>query len=201
MWDRVRQLAGYLDAHIDELTALDSVAGDGDLGLTAKKALQAVTSNADVIETQAVTEQLTRIGRILASEVPSTSGTLVAFGFLGAGKADISDGPDAQHLADILTALGTTIATRGKAEPGDKTMLDALIPAADAAQRSAADGSDLDNALSAAAEAAEAGAANTPAMIPKFGRAAWLADRSAGNIDAGARLVAVLLRGLCADRN
>ncbi|MEK7862752.1 MAG: DAK2 domain-containing protein [Chloroflexota bacterium] len=82
---------------------------------------------------------------------------------------------------------------RGRAAVGDKTLLDALAPAAEAAGRAASAGASFTQTLAASAEAARAGADATRAMRPKVGRASWMADRSAGHEDAGAHLVALLL--------
>ncbi|HEX5822908.1 MAG TPA: DAK2 domain-containing protein, partial [Candidatus Limnocylindrales bacterium] len=96
-------------------------------------------------------------------------------------------------VADLLDAGRDEIARRGKVEPGNRTMLDALAPAA-AAFRAAADrGTPVGGCLAVAAAAADAGATSTAAMEATTGRAGWLADRARGHEDAGARLIAVVL--------
>ena len=86
-----------------------------------------------------------------------------------------------------------SISERGKASLGDRTMLDALGPAVDAIRAAAATGASLGEALASGAAAADAGGEATRILEPKVGRAAWLAGRAAGNVDAGARLVALIL--------
>src|SRR5206468_2736974 len=135
---------------------------------------------------------LKRCGSELARKAPSTAGTLVATGFLRAGRvaADpASDGVAA--LTRALEAAQQGIEERGKAAPGDKTMLDALAPAVAALRE--ASGETLAGALARASAAAAAGAAATAGLRAKVGRAGWLADRSEGSEDAGAHLVATAL--------
>jgi dihydroxyacetone kinase-like protein len=128
--------------------------------------------------------------------VPSTAGTLVATGLLRAGSAasamPAEESKRPTHtLATLLEAACAGIAERGKATVGSKTMLDALVPAAEAVRRSADASEPIEVALAGAAAAAEAGAVATTTMRAVHGRAGWLAERSAGHEDAGARLVAI----------
>jgi dihydroxyacetone kinase-like protein len=180
-------------AHSDELNELDGRAGDGDLGVTMGIAADAMLELLPELEGKPLSEVLRASGLAIAREAPSTAGTLVATGLLRAGAAASSGDADATGLlARLLKAAQQGIAERGKAELGSKTMLDALAPAAAAAET--ARGEDLRVSLALAAEAAEAGARATSAMEPRHGRAGWLAERSLGHEDAGARLVAVMVR-------
>jgi SAM-dependent methyltransferase len=144
----------------------------------------------------AIPDAVRRTGTELARSVPSTGGTLVAFAFMAAGRAlaaaDPADAADPVHAASLaVVAAATSLAERGKVAVGDKTMLDALDPAARALAAAADAGSRLAAALRAAADAADAGASATTGMRATVGRAGWLADRSQGHEDAGARLVAL----------
>jgi dihydroxyacetone kinase phosphoprotein-dependent L subunit len=189
----IGEVADDVIAARDELNRLDAAAGDGDLGVTmatggaAVKAILPELSNADT------PSLLRRCGSELARKAPSTSGTLLATAFLRAGKAaSESSQTDTALLAELLAAAQQGISERGKASPGDKTMLDALGPAVAAVQRAADSGASLHAALVDASAAAQEGAAATKAMRPKIGRASWLAERSEGQVDAGASLVAVI---------
>jgi dihydroxyacetone kinase-like protein len=175
-----------------ELNRLDAQAGDGDLGVTMAAAARIVIDLLPELEGQPAADVLRACGAALARETPSTSGTLVATGLLRAARA-ADEGADA--VARALDAARQGIAERGKAELGSKTMLDALAPAAEAAAAAAARGEDAEGQLTAAAEAADAGAKATVSMEPRHGRAGWLAERSAGHEDGGARLVAIALAG------
>lgn len=168
----------------DELNRLDGVAGDGDLGLTAATAAAALLALAPSLDSLLEDEAIRRCGRELASKAPSTGGTLIAFALLAAGKAEVEPASAPRvRAATYLRAAADTIASRGNVAPGDRTMLDALVPAVEALERGAT--------LGEAAGAAAAGAAATAAMEPTVGRAAWLADRARGHEDAGARLIAM----------
>jgi dihydroxyacetone kinase len=181
-------------AHRDELNRLDGVAGDGDLGLTAATAaaalreLVATPEFGDLAEGDAIR----RCGRELASKAPSTGGTLLAFALMAAGKAEVDlDAPPVRRAAGYLRAAADTLAARGNVKAGDRTMLDALLPAVEALEQAAGAGASPAAAAQSAANAAEAGSRATTSMAPTVGRAAWLADRARDHEDAGARLVAM----------
>jgi dihydroxyacetone kinase-like protein len=130
----------------------------------------------------------------LISKVGGAAGPLYGTAFLRAAAA-LGDKPeiDAAILVAALRAARDGIVARGKAEPGDKTMVDAWTPAVDAAAE-AAGGGDVQKVLQAAAEAAEAGAVATEPMIARKGRASYLGERSAGHRDPGAASTALILR-------
>ena len=188
--DVLRAAAEDVRAGADELNRLDGAAGDGDLGVTMGIAANAVLTALPELAGAPVAQVLTTCGAQIAREAPSTSGTLVATGLLGAGRA-ASGGEES--FAALLDAARGAIAARGSAQPGEKTMLDALAPAAEAAASAEGESAGIEAVVRAAADAAAAGAAATASMEPKHGRAGWLAERSAGHEDAGARLVALLL--------
>jgi dihydroxyacetone kinase-like protein len=190
----LRAAANALIAHADELNRLDAQAGDGDLGVTMTTAARAALDILDGPPGRAVGDLLRTSGAAIAQKAPSTSGTLLATGLLRAARAIGSDGSieGSVALAAALEAATVGIAERGKADIGSKTMLDSLAPASEAANQTAKAGGSLADCLTAAAEAARAGAAATASMRAVHGRAGWLADRSAGHEDAGARMVAIL---------
>jgi dihydroxyacetone kinase len=193
--DLIRAVAVDVVAARDELNSLDSVAGDGDLGITLATGAEAILSIVPELEGLPPGPILGRIGSELARRIPSTAGTLLAGAFLAAAKvAGSGHAPVlAATVADMLEAAESGIARRGKAAPGDKTMLDALDPAVRSLRVAAGAGVSLSLALRGAAEAAELGAQATKAMVPRVGRAAWLAERSAGHEDAGARAISIML--------
>jgi dihydroxyacetone kinase-like protein len=192
-------IAASLKESADELNRLDAQAGDGDLGVTVTAAGEAVARVLPSLEGKGTSDVLNACGLAISKEAPSTSGTLLATGLMGAARAaGQSSLSGAAELAELLDASQAAIAKRGKAELGWKTMLDALAPAAQAATISAAEGSSLGEALDAASAAANRGAQATKSMVPRLGRAGWLAERSAGHEDAGARMVAIILSSAAA---
>jgi dihydroxyacetone kinase-like protein len=194
--DTLAAIAGDVLAVADQLNRLDSVAGDGDLGVTMSAGANALRAALPEVADQDTAAVLTRCGAELARKAPSTAGTLLATGFLRAGRAarDVVEGErDVAQVARLLAAAQQGIEERGKAAVGDRTLLDALAPAVAALRAADAEGLALPVALARAATAAGEGAVATKDLRARVGRAGWLADRALGHEDAGARLVAILL--------
>ena len=127
------------------------------------------------------------VGREIAKFAPSTFGTLFATGFIRAAAA-VTDADGFTNTQLAVTAAYEGIAARGKAQLGERTLLDSLHPASEALKSA----SDLKSGLNAAAIAARAGATATAAMAPKHGRAGWIGERAQGNEDAGANVIAAV---------
>jgi dihydroxyacetone kinase len=188
--EAVETVAAALEANSKKFEELDSVAGDGDLGITAgniAKGLRAGAAGA----TGDLKADLMLIGREIAKNAPSTFGTLFATGFIRASAAVI-DGDGLTNTQLGVEAAYEGIATRGKATLGERTLLDALYPASEALKSA----SELQSGLNAAATAARAGATATALMAPKHGRAGWIGERAQGNEDAGATVIAVVFEAL-----
>lgn len=172
--------ADSLDAQRDELTRLDSLQGDGDLGRTAGLIAAAIRTACEEAPDSDVPALLLRIGSTIAATAPSSSGTLTASAFLGASKA-LKDAPGSPLEAGLRAAI-QSIQLRGKAAPGDRTMLDAAVPALAHLEARPAD-------LDGAARAAEAGVDATRTMEARIGRARFLAANAKGEPDPGAVMV------------
>jgi phosphoenolpyruvate---glycerone phosphotransferase subunit DhaL len=181
----------------DELNRLDAAAGDGDLGVTLAAAADAL-KRAITREHTDLASLLRACGAEIARAAPSTCGTLVATGFLAAAR-DAGQPPSSPLalLARLVEAASNGIAERGKVALGDRTMLDALAPAAEALRAAEAERLGLETALRHAAEAANAGADRTAELAPRAGRARWLGERSYGHRDAGAAFVAAAFASAC----
>lgn len=192
--DVVEAVCVAVQAHADELNRLDALAGDGDLGVTAKNLASAVLEQRHLFAGDDLAAALSAAGLRVGERAPSTAGSLLASGLLGAGHAVAQASPEpAQRLAELLAGAYAAIVRRGKAERGARTMLDALGPASDAATAAAARGGSAAEVITAAARAARAGAESTATMTARFGRASWMPERAAGQVDAGAYLIAVIL--------
>jgi dihydroxyacetone kinase-like protein len=178
----------------DELTALDSAIGDADHGSNMHRGMTAVGSALPDVLGGTPSALLKKTASTLISSVGGASGPLYGTLFLrmatGAGPA-VELEPAA--FAAALRAGIEGVVARGKAEPGDKTMVDALLPAVDALDHALADGASLSSALAAAAAAADAGRDATVPMVARKGRASYLGERSAGHADPGATSAALLL--------
>ena len=179
----------------DRLCELDGEIGDGDHGITMETGWKAVLEDLSSIgENTTITEICDRIADVFLDAVGASAGPLYATGFGTAGQA-VSDrlNLDATSLAKWLDGLAQGIATRGEAKLGEKTMLDAWRPAADAALAHAKEASSAYICLSAASEAAKAGAVATAGMRSAKGRSKKLGDRALGHIDPGAESAAILM--------
>ncbi|WP_203070720.1 dihydroxyacetone kinase family protein [Falsiroseomonas ponticola] len=187
----VLAVASALEAAEARLTALDAATGDGDLGLSLARgaaALRALPEGAFADAPAALSAMAGTLRRAIAG----SSGPFYATALLRAARA-LPARPAPADWAAALEAAVAAIGELGGAQPGDRTMLDALHPAALAFRDALPDGR---AALSAAARAAAAGAAATAAMRPRLGRASYLGDRALGHTDAGAAAVAAWMAAL-----
>lgn len=183
------------DARID-LIELDRAIGDGDHGENMDRGFTAVVARLDPPPAD-VPAALKYTAATLISTVGGAAGPLYGTAFLraaGVAPAQL----DAHAVADILAAALGGIVARGKAEVGDKTMVDAWSPAVDAARAAAWGGAGPAATLRAAAEAAAAGALATEPLVARKGRASYLGERSAGHRDPGAQSTALLLEAAAA---
>lgn len=187
-------VAAALQAAERRLTDLDTRAGDGDLGLSMTRGAEAIRA----LEAGAWSDPptaLQRIGDALRRVIGGSSGPFYATALTRASRT-LPANPTVQDWAKSLRAAAHAIGELGGARAGDRTMLDALLPAADAFEAGLARGEGAAPALRAAAWAAETGAAATAGMRPHLGRASYLGDRAQGVADGGATAVAVWLRAL-----
>jgi phosphoenolpyruvate---glycerone phosphotransferase subunit DhaL len=189
----VRAFAAVVREQRDALTALDSAIGDADHGANLDRGMQAALAALEATPPADAAALLKTVGMTMVSKVGGASGPLYGTLFLrmagGAGAAPL-DGP---AFAAALRAGLDGVTARGKAEPGDKTLLDALVPACDALEAALAAGDDLGAALRAAAQAADDGRDATVPLVARKGRASYLGERSAGHADPGATSVALLV--------
>ena len=177
----------------EELTEMDRVAGDGDLGASMRRAAVAVQSTIGSLPLSNVSELLRTLGHVLQREMGGTSGPLYGVLFLRCGN--VLENSRATGLARWVEAVDQgckAISDLGGAKPGDRTMLDALDPFVKALKDA---GGELSREkLLAAVEAAEHGAEATAQMKPRLGRSSYLGDRVLGHPDPGAKAVAIWLR-------
>jgi dihydroxyacetone kinase-like protein len=188
-------VATALEQHADELSALDAALGDGDHGISMTVGFRGVLAALDTWDAPDLGTLLDRVGRTLVSSVGAAMGPLYGTAFMRAGK--VVDGRqeiDGPTLAAMLEAARDGVIARGKASPGDKTMLDAIAPAAEAARQAADSGAGVVAVLRAASEAADKGAIATRDMLARKGRASRLGERTLGHQDPGATSAALMLR-------
>ena len=187
--------ARLMSEHREELIALDRAIGDSDHGENMDRGFQAVMEKLAQTPPETPGAALKLAAMALMSKVGGAAGPLYGTAYLRAATAlGESADVDAAALAGALTAARDGIVARGKAELGDKTMVDAWSPAVEAADEVLVAGGDAVAVLAAAAEAAEVGAVTTDPLIARKGRASYLGERSAGHRDPGAASSALLLR-------
>ncbi|KRE23430.1 dihydroxyacetone kinase subunit DhaL [Agromyces sp. Soil535] len=194
--DWVRQSADVIAEHRVELITLDREIGDGDHGENMDRGFQAVLPKLDDLPAGSTPgDVLKLVATTLISTVGGAAGPLYGTAYLrGAVAAGSAASLDGAAVAAVLAAARDGIVARGKAETGDKTMVDAWTPAVEAAALAASNGADAAAVLAAAADAARAGSDATVPLVARKGRASYLGERSAGHRDPGAQSSALLLR-------
>jgi len=191
----VRRFATLVAENRDHLTELDAAIGDADHGLNMDRGMRAVVAALDETRPATAGALFSKVGMTLVSTVGGASGPLYGTMFLRMGTSfGDTDTASAQQLAAALRAGLDGVVARGKAEPGDKTMYDALAPAVDALDSALTGQVDLAGALKGAYDAAAVGREATIPMLARKGRASYLGERSVGHQDPGATSVALLLQ-------
>ena len=200
--DMLRWLGNIADAlheNAQYLTELDSAIGDADHGTNMDRGFTAVRAKFPGMQTMDMAGQLKTVGSTLVSTVGGASGPLYGTAFLRAGSAvaNKTDLTTADVVAMLEAFLGGIVA-RGKAQPGEKTMVDALTPALNAAKVAQQEGASIAEVTARAAAAAEEGMQATIPMLATKGRASYLGERSVGHQDPGATSSWLMLRDLAA---
>lgn len=191
-------LAEDVIASKDQLTELDSAIGDGDLGVTMTlgfRAIQDALKESQDLDLQGV---LSKCGMAFADHAASTFGALMSTMFSRAGRAVKGlENIGAAEAAAMLRSAVEGVQQRGKAAPGDKTVLDAMIPASQAFDQAASSGQSLPACLATALQAAQQGAEATIGMRSHAGRSGWLGERTVGVKDPGAAAFVIILESAC----
>lgn len=183
----IQAIALVLEQNKDYLTELDAAIGDADHGINMNRGFQKVVSQLPSITDKDISNILKTVSMTLISSVGGASGPLYGTLFLRAstavaGKSELTN----EDMVALLQAAVDGVVQRGKANLGDKTMLDVLLPASDAFKQAVDKGASTLEALQQAVVAAEEGMKNTIPLVAKKGRASYLGDRSVNHQDPGA---------------
>src|SRR5215469_8414945 len=179
----------------DELTNMDRVTGDGDLGTTMKRAAEAVRAAVDSYPLYSVPATLKALGHLLRREMGGSSGPLYGVLFLRCGNVLASShGTGLTEWVEALDQACLAISELGGAKPGDRTMLDALVPFVKSLKGAGNNGSR--EILLSAVEAAKHGVEATAEMTPRVGRSSYLGDRVLGHPDPGAQAIVIWLHAV-----
>ena len=191
----IHRFADVIKEQREYLTRLDTAVGDADHGTNMDRGMRAALERVDAVQGDDISAALKGVGMALVSKVGGAAGPLYGTMFLQMANAagDASE-VDLAGWTQMLAAGLKGVQMRGKAEPGDKTMVDALTPAVEALERAQQDGAELSTALEQSAQAAREGMEKTVPMVARKGRASYLGERSAGHQDPGATSSYLLLQ-------
>jgi len=193
------RIAEAIESEKDRLCALDGVIGDADHGIAMSEGFLAVRTALEALDASTAdpTAAFNTAAKSFLNAVGASSGPLYATAFMRAGAA--VKGKETLTQADFVAAfqaMAKGIQDRGKAEPGEKTMVDAWAPAAEAAGAAQAAGKALPEVLEAAADAAASGMESTKQMIAGKGRSSRLGERAVGHVDPGAASATVMIAAI-----
>jgi len=189
--------AAVIRDNAEALTALDQAIGDGDHGINMKRGFAAIEAEKATVTALALPQALQKIGMTLVMNVGGASGPLYGSYFMAMGKAMPPEALTVAALAEALAAGALAVQQRGKSAPGEKTMLEVLVPVADAVRKAAQAGLPTDAVLAAVREAAARGLESTRDMLATKGRASYLGERSIGHLDPGAQSSQLLVESIC----
>ena len=192
----IRSAADKIRANRDKLSKLDSAIGDGDHGTTISRAMGIAEKVIEESEKKELKGLLKDVGWGVMGVDGGATGPLLGSFLMGMGNGiGEQDTVDCPTLAAMFEAGLAGVRKQSKAQIGDKTMMDALLPAVDAIRQAADEGKSIEEALDNAAEAAEKGAVSTKEFKAHFGRAKNLGERTIGFQDPGATSISLIFRG------
>ncbi len=179
----------------ESLSRLDSVGGDGDHGTAMLRGFEVLNAAMETDESSSVSGWLKNAGWSMLSVDGGASTAILGTFIAGMGDAGAGQECDCEQLAASLAAGLRALAKQTRAQPGDKTMMDALVPAVEAFKAAATANKTISEAMEGAARAAQSGAQSTSQMIARYGRAKFLGEKTRGSPDAGATSIALMFRG------
>lgn len=182
----------------ENVTELDQAIGDGDHVFNLQRGIEALQAKKAEIAALDWSAAWQLIGMTVMSAVGGASGSLYATLFISLAKQTRDQPEDAAHFAAAFKQAVEAVKQRGKADVGEKTMLDVWIPVADVLQRSTESNASLDQIIADICKAAETGVESTRNMLATKGRASFLGDRSIGHIDAGAKTAQLMIEAIVA---
>jgi dihydroxyacetone kinase-like protein len=177
------------------LSRLDCIGGDGDHGSTMMRAMEVLEREMNADADKPLNARLKDAGWGVLGVDGGASSALLGTFIAGMGDADLAQEGDCEHLAASFTSGLHALEQQTKARPGDKTLMDALVPAVQSFAAAAEVGAPVARAMEIAAAAARTGAESTRAMIARYGRARFLGEKTRGSADAGATSIALIFQG------
>jgi phosphoenolpyruvate---glycerone phosphotransferase subunit DhaL len=195
--DSVNRVCDALLSQQDDILSLDQAMGDGDLGITVSKIGIALKKYVQSAPLEDVGKLLVAVGMETNKAGSSTMGTLLASALMRVGREIMGKSQLMPvDLANMLVVAGKAMQDRGKANLGDKTVLDVIIPAGEAFQEAINQGKSLEEAGQLMVRAAENGRDQVTPLKSRIGRASWIGDRTAGLVDPGCETMVIILRAI-----
>lgn len=189
----ITAIANTIESNAEEVTALDQAIGDGDHVFNLQRGLEALVQQSDELAQLDWVSVLQKIGMTLMSTMGGASGSLFGTLFVAMSKAARDQELNLQSFANVFSQGVESVKKRGKADVGEKTMLDVLVPVAAVLQESAAASVELTEVLENIEREAIAGVESTRDMVATKGRASYLGERTKGHIDAGAKTTQLMI--------
>jgi dihydroxyacetone kinase-like protein len=186
---------GTIAANVDRLSDLDRAIGDGDHGVNMHRGFSAIAAQQAELAALPLGQALEAMGKLLVMTVGGASGPLYGSLLMAMGRSCAGDGPSLTAMLDQGVAA---VQKRGRSGPGDKTMLDVLVPVQRAWSAACAEGLGREQSLARVRQAAQDGLESTRPLLARKGRAAFLRERSIGHLDPGACSSFLLVDAVCA---
>jgi dihydroxyacetone kinase-like protein len=187
-----------IDAHASEIEKLDQEIGDGDHIFNVQRGIKLVIELEPTIKELPISKALNQIAMKVLSGIGGSSGALFGTLFMTMAKGEnIDEGVDHKKAIEIFTQGVEAVKQRGKADVGEKTMMDVLIPVANCLQNGVQNNKDINEILTEAVQVAEKGMLSTKDLLATKGRASFLGERAKGHIDPGARSSQLMIKTVC----
>ena len=196
--NRAKEIQSVIDAHASEIEKLDQEIGDGDHIFNVQRGIKLVIELEPTIKDLPMSKALNQIAMKVLSGIGGSSGALFGTLFMTMAKGEgIDEGVDYKKAFKIFIDGVEAVKQRGKADVGEKTMMDVLIPVANCLQKGMEGNQDLNSVLQQAVEQAEKGMLSTKDLLATKGRASFLGERAKGHIDPGARSSQLMIKTVC----
>ncbi|WP_027159351.1 dihydroxyacetone kinase subunit DhaL [Methylobacter luteus] len=194
----IQAIADVIENNAEEVTALDQAIGDGDHVINLQRGIQALIAQSVELSQSDWATAWQKIGMTLMTTVGGASGSLYGTLFMAMSKASRERSLTLSTFAEVYAQGVEAVKQRGKADVGEKTMLDVLIPVADSLRQSSVEAVELPVALTKLTDVALAGMESTRDMLATKGRASFLEERSRGHVDAGAKTAQLMICAIVA---
>ncbi|MGJ0489955.1 dihydroxyacetone kinase subunit DhaL [Methylobacter sp.] len=194
----IQAIADVIENNAEEVTALDQAIGDGDHIINLQRGIQTLIAQSAELSQLDWATAWQKIGMTLMTTVGGASGSLYGTLFMAMSKASRERSLTLSTFAEVYTQGVEAVKQRGKADAGEKTMLDVLIPVADSLRQSSVEAVELPVALTQLTDVALAGMESTRDMLATKGRASFLEERSRGHVDAGAKTAQLMICAIVA---